>query len=145
MSWLTANRPFGIGGQQEKSLTNVALDATFGAPGAKAPDGIVNGSKKAVANDLNPSNYAPLTTAGKQTARTTENVLNSGAFEQTVNAATSVTVGNSGIINSTIKTNVASTTSTSGTTTTTTTFTPPVYTMPSDNTRVVRPIYPFWF
>ncbi len=131
---------FGIGGQQEKPLTNVALDATFGALGAKAPDAIVDGSKKSVANDLTPSNYAPLTASEKQTVRTTESVVNSGAFEQTVNAATNVTVGSSGVINSTIKTNTASTT---GTTTTTTTFTPPVYTMPSDNTRVVKPIYPF--
>lgn len=80
----------------------------------------------------------------KQTVRTTESVVNSGAFGQTVNAATSVTVGRSGIINSTIKTNAASTTgTTTTTTTTTTTFTPPVNSMPSDNTRVVTPIYPF--
>jgi hypothetical protein len=124
---------FGVGGAQEKSLTNIALDATFGAIGTKASDGIVDGSKRAVANDLKPSNYAPLDAAGKQTIRTTETVVNSGAFEQTVNAATGVTVGNSGVINSSIKTNPGGQSNVGG-------FVQYVYTAPSDNTRVVKPI-----
>lgn len=128
----------GIGGTQEKSLTNVALDATFGAIDIKTSNGIINSSKSAIASDLKPSNFAPLDAAGKQTVRTTENIVNSGAFEQTVSAASSVTVGNSGIISSSVQSNTSGTSRNQ----TSTNLVRPVYTTPSDNTRVVIPRYP---
>jgi hypothetical protein len=131
---------FGIGGAQEKSIANVALDATFGTIGTKTSNGIVDGSKNAVANDLKPSNFAPLDAAGKQTVKTTESIVNSGAYEQTVNAATSVTVGNSGVINSTIKSNTGNDGTRQGNSrNNSSTFTPP--TVQSDNTKVRPVIY----
>jgi hypothetical protein len=126
----------GFGGVQEKSPTNIALDVTFGIFDIKASNGIINSSKTAVASDLKPSNYAPLDATGKQTVKATENIVNSGAFEQSVNAASSITVGNSGIISSSVKSNNSGTSGTQ-----TTTFVRPVYTMPADNTKVVIPTY----
>ena len=89
-------------------------------------------------NDLTSSNYTPLTASENQTIKTTKSVVNIGAFGLAVNSATSITVGSSGVIKSTIKKHTVSTTIT-----TATTFPPLVYTIPSDNTRVVKPIYVF--
>ena len=105
---------------------------------AVATDALVNSSKKSVANDLTSSNYTPLTASENQTIKTTKSVVNIGAFGLAVNSATSITVGSSGVIKSTIKKHTVSTTIT-----TATTFPPLVYTIPSDNTRVVKPIYVF--
>jgi hypothetical protein len=121
----------------DKPFANVALDATFGVLDIKASNSIISGSKSAVAKDIIPSNFAPLDAAGKQTVRTTENVVNSGAFEQTVNAASSVTVGNSGIISSGLQSNNSGTSGAQ-----TTNFVKPIYTTPVDNTKVVIPTYP---
>lgn len=121
----------GIGGANEKPLANVALDATLGVASSKLSGGIVDGSKKAVANDLAPSNYAPLDGAAKQTVQTTNSVVNSEGFNQAVGATTGVV---SGAVNSTLKSD-----GTQSSTTPSTSVIPPP-TQPSDNTRVVQPI-----
>jgi RHS repeat-associated protein len=93
----------GLAGTDSKPIFNVVADATFGTFGAKAPDAIVSGSKSAVSNDLNPSNFAPLTSSEKQLVRTTDNVVNSNMYSTAVSTAVNTTVGSSGLANTVVK------------------------------------------
>lgn len=121
----------GIGGANEKPLANVALDATIGALGSKASSNIVDGSKKAVANDLAPSNYAPLDATSKQVVRKTEAVVNSEGFDKAIDVTT-------GLVSGTISSSL-STDGTQQNVNDVKTFIPST-TQPADNTRVVQPI-----
>lgn len=130
----------GLAGTNSKPVANVVADAFFGTLGAKAPDAVVSGSKKTVANDLIPSNYAPLTPSGKQLIRTTDKVVNSSTYSTAVNAASSLTVSNSGLVNTVVKDKMqGSGSSTTPTAKSTFEFKP--YIPTADKTRVELPVY----
>ena len=118
----------------EKSLTTASIDAVGSLIGGKASDDIVKGTKNSISNDISSGTFSTLNKAEKNTLRQTQTVVNSQGFE----AGTKTAVGLGTEIGKQGAKSIVGSGNPSGNTA-------PLmqnYTQPSDNTRVVRPIYP---
>ena len=118
----------------EKSLTTASIDAVGSLIGGKASDDIVKGAKNSISNDISSGTFSTLNNAEKNTLRQTQSVVNSQGFE----AGTKTVVGLGTEIGKQGAKSIVGSGNPSGNTA-------PLmqnYTQPSDNTRVVRPIYP---
>ena len=118
----------------EKSLTTASIDAVGTLIGGKASDDIVKGAKNSISNDISSGTFSTLNKAEKNTLRQTQTVVNSQGFE----AGTKTVVGLGTEIGKQGAKSIVGSGNPSGNTA-------PLmqnYTQPSDNTRVVRPIYP---
>jgi RHS repeat-associated protein len=118
----------------EKSLTTASIDAVGSLVGGKASDGIVKRAKNSISNDISSGTFSTLNKTEKNTLRQTQTVVNSQGFE----AGTKAVVGLGTETGKQGAKGIVGSGNPSGNTA-------PLmqnYTQPSDNTRVVRPIYP---
>jgi RHS repeat-associated protein len=118
----------------EKSLTTASIDAVGSLVGGKASDDIVKRAKNSISNDISSGTFSTLNKTEKNTLRQTQTVVNSQGFE----AGTKAVVGLGTETGKQGAKGIVGSGNPSGNTA-------PLmqnYTQPSDNTRVVRPIYP---
>jgi RHS repeat-associated protein len=83
-----------VGG--EKSVTETVIDASVGMVSSTASANLVDGSRRVTTEALTPSNYAPLTRAGKQAARADHAMVSSEGFERVVGSSGGVIGASSG-------------------------------------------------